>query len=116
MGLDSVEIVLGWERALGVSISDAEARELRTPRQAVDLICRKLGVARGTQGDCLSRREIREVVRAVVVDVLGPRTFGDDDDFIRHMGVDSPGTRALAASNRARAGRPPRAPPETDTR
>ena len=56
MGLDSVEIVMAWEDSLGVAIPDQEAALLRTPRQAIDLLCRKLRVdAGGPPGGCLSR-------------------------------------------------------------
>lgn len=55
MGLDAVEIVVAWEEAFGISITDAEAAGLRTPRMAVDLICRKLNVGQGGSF-CLSQR------------------------------------------------------------
>ena len=42
MGLDSVEILMCWEETFGIRIEDSEAAELRTPRQAIDLISKKL--------------------------------------------------------------------------
>src|SRR5882724_5513737 len=169
MGLDSVEIVMGWEESFGISISDDEAVTLRTPNLAIDLIANKLGAQDAPLRPCLTARafhrlrhsimsaasvtrdrirpdallktlistdrrhtwevvrsgcgiaslpspgwlflprtvgdlthwavvhatkelkrpgeswtrsEIRDVVRAVVADVLGAKAFDDDDDFV----------------------------------
>jgi acyl carrier protein len=178
MGLDSVDIVMGWEASLGVKIANVEAESIRTPRMAIDLLAAKLGVADAPGGACLSqqafyrlrsamvevtgaersqvrpgtrlrdlaanvkwrfywsfwgeisraarfdslpnpgrfelvtmadwvrwlvthdargikstkpvwtRREVREAVRAVIVDVTGVEDFTDDDDFIYDIGID----------------------------
>ncbi len=45
MGLDTVDLVMSWEETFGISIDDSEAVELRTPRQAIDLISDKLGAS-----------------------------------------------------------------------
>ncbi len=55
MSLESVELVMGWEEAFGISIPDEEAFVLRTPRMAIDLICRMLGMGDLT-GPCLTVR------------------------------------------------------------
>ncbi len=65
MGLDSVEIVIAWEQAFGISITDVEAGVLRTPRMAIDLICRKLNVGTG-ENFCLSQRVFYRLRRAFV--------------------------------------------------
>jgi len=49
MGLDIIEIVMGWEAAFGVSVSDEEVMTTRTPRIAIDLIAKKLGTSECTQ-------------------------------------------------------------------
>ena len=72
MGLDSVEIVIAWEQAFGISITDAEAGALRTPRMAVDLICRKLNVGAG-ETFCLSQRVFYRLRRAFVKVLSCPR-------------------------------------------
>ena len=65
MGLDSVEIVMAWEDSLGVTITDQEAALLRTPCQAVDLICRKLGIdVYGPAGRCVSQSAFYRLRRA----------------------------------------------------
>jgi hypothetical protein len=55
MGLDSVEIVMAWEDAFGISIPNEEAFVLRTPRMAIDLICKMLAVG-DLRGPCLTVR------------------------------------------------------------
>ena len=61
MGLDSVEIVMGWEGALGVTITDAEATVIRTPRLAIDLLAAKLGAIDDHRGACLTLRAFHRV-------------------------------------------------------
>ena len=72
MGLDSVEIVMAWEEAFGISIADAEAATLRTPRMAVDLICQKLKVRAGDDF-CFSQRIFYLLRRAFVTVLACPR-------------------------------------------
>lgn len=54
MGLDGVELVMALEEAFGVSISDAEAADLLTPRMVGDLIYSKLNQTE--QSTCQSQR------------------------------------------------------------
>jgi acyl carrier protein len=68
MGLDSVELILAWEEAFDVSISDAEAGALYTPRQAVELIFNKVKSAAPEDSGCLAMRaflQLRRAFRAV---------------------------------------------------
>lgn len=64
MGLDSVEIVMGWEEAFGISIPDTVACDLITPRHAIDYICGVLAVQR-TVEPCLSMRVFHRLRRAL---------------------------------------------------
>jgi hypothetical protein len=66
MGLDSVEIVMAWEAALGVTIADAEATGMRTPRLAVDLLAAKLAAIDDHRGVCLTLRAFNRVRRGFV--------------------------------------------------
>ena len=66
MGLDSVEIVLGWEEAFGIRLANEEVEVLRTPAQAVALIAGKLGASENRGGVCLSMRAFGRVRRALV--------------------------------------------------
>lgn len=67
MGLDSVEIVIGWEQSFGISIPDGEAMRLSTTRQAVDLIAAKLGAGTESGRACLTQRAFHRLRRAVTV-------------------------------------------------
>lgn len=66
MGLDMIEIVMGWEEAFGVSISDEEATKVRTPRMAIDLITAKLGPSANVQGVCLTLRAFHRFRDAII--------------------------------------------------
>ena len=66
MGLDSVEMVMGWEEAFGISIADAEAEKLRTPREAIDLIASKLGARDMPRSGCLTLRAFHRLRRSMV--------------------------------------------------
>jgi acyl carrier protein len=66
MGLDLVEIVMGWEAAFGISLSEAEANTMLTPRMAVDVIAAKLGAADGPSGPCITLRVFNRLRRAFV--------------------------------------------------
>jgi hypothetical protein len=73
MGLDSVEIVMGWEEALGVTITDAEATVTRTPRMATDLLAAKLGAVNDQPGACLTLRAFNRLRHAFLIGAGLPR-------------------------------------------
>jgi acyl carrier protein len=73
MGLDLVEIVIGWETAFGISLSVAEANSMLTPRMAVNVIAAKLGAADGPSGSCMTLRVFNHLRRAFVDKVGVPR-------------------------------------------
>ncbi|HEY9853989.1 MAG TPA: hypothetical protein V6D28_31270 [Leptolyngbyaceae cyanobacterium] len=69
MGLDAVEMILGWEEAFGIQISDDEAFTLHTPKDAIDLISEKLGASEIAIGVCPTVRayhSIRQAFQTVV--------------------------------------------------
>jgi hypothetical protein len=66
MGLDSVEIVIGWEKSFGINISNTEAEKLRTPKQSIDLITKKLRVSHTSAATCLSARAFYHLRRAIL--------------------------------------------------
>lgn len=66
MSLDTVEIIIGWEKSLGVSIADAEAETLRTPRQSIDLIAAKLAAQDGPRRACLTLRAFHRLRHSIM--------------------------------------------------
>ena len=44
MGLDAIEIIMGWEEAFDIKFTNAETEKIRTPRMAIDLIATKLEI------------------------------------------------------------------------
>ena len=76
MGLDSVELIMGWEEAFGIPLSDDEAFVLRTPRQVIDLIARKLGAVERPQQVCLSQRAFHRLRASTIgVAAVNRRSF-----------------------------------------
>ena len=73
MGLDAVEIVMGWEESFGISISDDEAMTLRTPNLAIDLIAKKLGARDEPQRPCLTVRAFHRLRKSIVTVANVPR-------------------------------------------
>jgi hypothetical protein len=73
--MDDVQIVIGWEEAFGITFTDDEAIQIRTPRMAANLICRKLGmVTTGGAGRCLSQHGFYRLRRAFEKHCDCPRT------------------------------------------
>lgn len=70
MGLDALEIILGWETAFGIEISDSEASALQTPKMAIELISEKVAASRETAGICPSMRAYH-LIRKAFQEVLG---------------------------------------------
>jgi len=66
MGMDSVELIMGWEEAFGIPLSDDEAFVLRTPRQVIDLIARKVGATDQPYAACLALRAFHRLRSSVV--------------------------------------------------
>ena len=69
MGLDAVELILGWETAFDLEISDSEAFTLQTPQMAIDLISAKIGASQ-TAGICPSMRAYHQI-RTAFQEILG---------------------------------------------
>jgi hypothetical protein len=73
MGLDAVEIIVGWEKAFDIQLSDAEVGKLRTPRQAIDLIAGKVGASDREPGVYLGLRAYHRLRQAFVTVTKVPR-------------------------------------------
>jgi|SRR5579859_3941736 len=75
MGLDSVELVLGWEDAFGISISDAEAEKMFTTRQAAECIFEKVRSPIPPDHGCLSMRAFRRLRSAFQAEGVPRKTI-----------------------------------------
>jgi hypothetical protein len=73
MGLDAVEMIMAWEKAFDIQLSDAEVFGLRTPRQAIDLIAIKVGVSDQELGVLLGLRAYYRLRQAFVTVLKVPR-------------------------------------------
>jgi hypothetical protein len=82
MGLDVVELVMAFEEEFGISIPDAEAPELTTPRKVTDYIVEKVA------GRGMSREQVAARVRRVVEKQTATYDFSDDDHFVYDMHLD----------------------------
>jgi len=85
MGLDLVEIVMGWEESLGISIADTEAMTLRTPRQSIDLIATKLGAQDGSHGACLTLRAFHRLRHSIAKAAGVPRASVRPEARLREL-------------------------------
>jgi|KBSMisStaDraftv2_1062788.scaffolds.fasta_scaffold658518_1 hypothetical protein len=56
MGLDAVELILGWEDCFGISISEAEAEKMFTTREVVQSVYEKVRSAKPEDTGCLATR------------------------------------------------------------
>jgi hypothetical protein len=70
MGLDAVSLIMGWENAFEIEISDDEAIALHTPKMAIDLISDKVGASEDGSGTCPVMRSYH-LVRQAFQEVVG---------------------------------------------
>lgn len=86
MGLDTVELVIRWEKAFAIDIPDAIAAGLTTPRQAADAIELLLASA----GRPMPRHEIDAIVKETTLEISGVREdrYHPDVRFIQDLGLD----------------------------
>lgn len=64
MGLDAVEIIMGWENAFDIKLSNDEVCELSTTRQATELISSKVGISDPVTEVCLGLRAYNRIRQA----------------------------------------------------
>jgi hypothetical protein len=65
MGLDGVEIIMNWEEAFGITVTDAEAQSMATPKRAIEIIAFKLQAIEKVGSPCLSARAFRRLVNEI---------------------------------------------------
>jgi len=71
MGLDSVELVIAYEEAFGISIPDAVASEMRTPRDVIDCVTTKLRSSQ--RPPCLTQQAFHKMREAFISEMSIPR-------------------------------------------
>ena len=87
MGLDVVELVLEVEETFGIDIPDAVAAEMITPGIMIAYV-------QNAVASCPDRSrkwthdEVRQVIRKIISEQLGVKSFTDTDEFVRDLGID----------------------------
>jgi acyl carrier protein len=82
MGLDVVELFMAFEEEFDISIPDAEATELTTPRKVTDYVAGRVA------GRGMTREQVAARVRRVVEKQTATYDFSDDDHFVHDMHLD----------------------------
>ena len=86
MGLETVELVISWERSFLISIPNSIAATITTPAEATIAIERLLA----EDGRSLARTEIDRVIKATTLDMAGIREseYRLDGRFVQDFGLD----------------------------
>jgi len=77
MGLETVELVIRFEEAFGITISDEAAARMTTPREVTDFVARQVAVADGDA--CLSQQAFYFLRRGFSNSLQLPRTAFHSD-------------------------------------
>jgi hypothetical protein len=85
MGLDAIEIIMGWEQAFDIIITDTEAEKICTPRMAIDLITSKLEVKENITDICPLTRIYQRVVLAFQTVLSLQQNQIKPDSKLRHL-------------------------------
>jgi phosphopantetheine binding protein len=85
MGLDSVELVMRFEKEFGIAIPDEIVTDLTTPRKVTDYVFFQL-TFNGQKG--WTREKVARMVREIVIDETGVTNFTEDSRFVQDMGID----------------------------
>ena len=86
MGLDTVELVMGYEEEFDIPIPDAEAEKMRTPRHVGDFVERILT----EEGRTIPREQIDQKIKEITIDQLGLREkeYWLDGRYVEDFGAD----------------------------
>ena len=86
MGLETVELIVAWEQAFGISIPDGTAAGLVTPEIAAKEICKILDA----EGRSLSMPEIYRIIKETTLGItgLGDADYGVSLRFVEDLGMD----------------------------
>ena len=84
MGLDSVELLVEWEKYFNIQISDLEAEKILTVQNAVDCVSRHLNILRH---DTHLQDEVFNRVQTALSNIDLENTYTKDDYFCRKVPV-----------------------------
>ena len=89
--LDSVEVLIAFEEAFDVTVSDAEAEAMATPRDVIDWLLPRVAnkepsqkamhYLHGQRTGVWQREQIAAVVRAIIVEQTGAKGFDENSSF-----------------------------------
>lgn len=89
--LDSVEVLIALEEVFDVTISDAEAAAMTTPRDVIDWLLlhvsnkelneKAMHFLHGDNIGVWQRHHVSSVVRAIIVEQAGKKDFDEDSSF-----------------------------------
>ena len=80
MGLEVMELIIGWETAFQLEFADAEMEKILTPQMAIDMIIERVGAVRGMERICPTHRSYNQVRQALQINLgierstIKPRT------------------------------------------
>ena len=86
MGLELVELAMGFEEEFKIDIPEKVAEALLTPADVIDYFHQESKKRFGELAP--SREAIRERVRQVITDQTGIEKFNDEDRFVQDMHLD----------------------------
>ena len=81
MGLDTVELILAFEKRFGTSIPDEDAADLYTPRRVTDYL------VSGEVGNLMSRDELQRLFEKCGAETA-IKDFDEDSHFVYDMNLD----------------------------
>lgn len=86
MGLESVELVMAWERSFAISIPNDRAATLVTPKLAAIAIAEILEAT----GRATPEEEIARVIKITTLEISGmpENKYQMDGHFVRDFGLD----------------------------
>lgn len=86
MGLDSVELVIAWEKEFSISIPNELAATLITPQIAAEAIEEILL----SEGRAWDRELIERIIKETTLEISGldPGDYDASSEFVRDMGLD----------------------------
>ena len=89
--LDSVEVLMAVEETFEVTITDAEAEAMTTPRDVIDWLLPRVSdkqpnekamrILNGQPVSPWDRAQVSAVVRAIIVEQTGTRAFDEGSSF-----------------------------------